>query len=78
MRQLWLQIQYFFFGNVDKILDNFNKINRKLDKAVEFHMARQEAAIQAERAARQAAQVAEHNIQRAQTVRQNIGNLLGN
>ena len=74
---IWLRIQYFLFGNVDKILDQFIKAASKLDKAVEFHEARAQAAIQAQQAAQLAQANAEASKAKAQTAATNIRNLLG-
>jgi imidazoleglycerol phosphate dehydratase HisB len=77
MSKFWLQIQLFFFGNVDKILDNFNAVNRKLDKAVEMHEARAQAALDAQARQKAIEDAARASAAKAQTASTNIKALLG-
>jgi hypothetical protein len=77
MKRLVLAWNYFFFGNVDKILDAFAKVIAKLDKAVEFHEARAAEAVRTQQAAANAEQAARASAAKAATAKTNLQALLG-
>lgn len=77
MKKLVVQLKYFFFGDVTKILGGFTKLEKKLTKAVQFHNEIAAEARSAYEAAKLAEQAAVAAVTKAETVKRNISNLLG-
>jgi hypothetical protein len=77
MRKTFRAIQHWLFGDVERILGGFTKLERKLERAVNFHNMRAEEARIAAEVANAARSTAQAAATRAQTVKTNISNLLG-